>query len=275
MVVGSRGPGARIAATSGLGPGDHRAVHVDRLREQPPLGVGEAQSRSDRDMSEPDPIHDCSYRCDLPAESLDERCPVSVVDEQSEVRSAPASEVALLDLAGVVLRVDDPDTARCDDEMVDVASDEGDAPVVKDHSDIAETLRSVAGRVVLRRRPPWRGPWSSEAPRRAVWRCGRSCPFPTWPRSVARRSPCGVRTPCEPRCRRFLCRSAAAEEVVCHPSTGAVGSRSRRPDRHDRLPPVFGTKRSTRPARAGPTTPWSRPERRPRTTRTCRRVGEA
>ena len=55
-----------------LRPRDRGSVHVDRLREQSPFGVGEAQRRSDRYVSEPDSLHDCPHGFDLPAEPLDQ-----------------------------------------------------------------------------------------------------------------------------------------------------------------------------------------------------------
>ena len=125
----------------GLRPGDQCVVHVDRLREQSPFGVREAQGGSDGDLSESDPLDDLSYRGDLPTEPLDEFGLVPTVDVQADIGAAPPSDVAPLHLAGVVLRIDDPDAVRCDDEMVDVALGPRNTPVVEHDGDITQ-LRS-------------------------------------------------------------------------------------------------------------------------------------
>ena len=51
--------------------------------------------------------------------------------------------MAALDLAGVVLRVDDPDAARCDHEVVDVALCLGDLAVVQDVADVRQVLAEL------------------------------------------------------------------------------------------------------------------------------------
>jgi len=65
---------------------------------------------------------------DLPVERIDELGLVSVVHVEPHVHGEPAADIAPFDLAAVVLRIDDPDAVRGDDEVIDVAS------CVRDHA---------------------------------------------------------------------------------------------------------------------------------------------
>ena len=63
---------------------------------------------------------------------------------QAQVRGEPTAAVTQLDLALVVLGVDNPDAGRRDDEVVDVAAGAWDPAIVEDNSGVAQIVGQTA-----------------------------------------------------------------------------------------------------------------------------------
>ena len=75
----------------------------------------------------------------LPTEPSHHLAPVSPVHIEPDVRAEEAPDVTLLDLAGVLLGIDNPHTALCDREVVDVPPSLRNAPVVENNRLVAKS----------------------------------------------------------------------------------------------------------------------------------------
>ena len=82
----------------------------------------------------------------LLVQALDQRGPVATAHVDATVDLEPASDVASLDPPLVLLRVDDPDARRRDDEVVvDVGVRARDLAVVEDDRRVAKPRREGRG----------------------------------------------------------------------------------------------------------------------------------
>ncbi|HEY3674051.1 MAG TPA: hypothetical protein VGN51_24170 [Acidimicrobiia bacterium] len=72
------------------------------------------------------------------ADAVDEIRSIATIDEQVDLSAEEGTDSALLDLAGVALRVDGEHTCWPDDEMVDVRSRAPQPSVVQDHGAVAQ-----------------------------------------------------------------------------------------------------------------------------------------
>ncbi len=92
----------------------------------------------DRQRGEAHRIESAPNGVDLTLHAVDERCSISIVDEEAVVDHPPAPDVSTLDLAGVVLRVDDPHARRRDHQVIDVCGAPWHATTVEDDGCAAE-----------------------------------------------------------------------------------------------------------------------------------------